>query len=86
MSELEALKSTLIATLARLERLESIVGQIYDREDCQLELQAIAAEHYQSGALNRRGLPIQKRIAQIKSILLDEPIQTGTNAPSAKGI
>ena len=72
----EALKATLIAVLARMERIESIVGQMYDREDCRHELNVVAAEHYHTGAFNRRGLPIPERMEQIKSILLDEPARS----------
>ena len=68
----EALKTMLITMLARLERLESIVGQIHDREDCRHELNVVAAEHYHTGAFNRRGLPIPERMEQIKSIF-DKP-------------
>lgn len=69
--------SQLAAIIARIERIESIVGQIYDRENCSDLIAEVANEHFHSGAVNRRYAGADERFNYFRDLI--RSMQNGPN-------
>ena len=63
----------LITLLARMERLERIVGMIWDREDANPEIRTIETEHLLTSATGRAFMSLADRVGAIQNqILIDK--------------
>ena len=70
MSEIQI--ETLAAILARLERIESIVGQLYDHENPVRLIDEIGREHGVTWATQRLLMSLPERAKAIQDILDQE--------------